>query len=174
MNEILEAIAPNLLKIITNPVGTVAEIGLRALKDTFSDDDKVESIKNGTATLSGEDITKIRLAEIAAKAEADNRGLKIFEAEVEARKSARAMQVAALEQEDVFSKRFIYYFAIFWSVSAVGYIFGTTFIDVPDDNIRVVDTVLGFILGTVVATILAFFYGTSASSMEKTKLLNQR
>jgi hypothetical protein len=86
MNEILEAIAPNLLKIITNPVGTVAEIGLRALKDTFSDDDKVESIKNGTATLSGEDIAKIRLAEIAAKAEADNRGLKIFEAEVEDRK----------------------------------------------------------------------------------------
>jgi hypothetical protein len=57
---------------------------------------------------------------------------------------------------------------------AMIYIAGITFISVPDDNTRVVDTVLGFILGTIIATILAFFYGTSASSMKKTEMMSNK
>jgi ABC-type nitrate/sulfonate/bicarbonate transport system permease component len=57
---------------------------------------------------------------------------------------------------------------------AMLYIAGITFINIPDDNTRVVDTVLGFILGTVIATILAFFYGTSASSMKKTEMMSNK
>ena len=84
---------------------------------------------------------------------------------------ARAMQVAALNQTDLFSKRFVMYLATFWSVTAVTYIFFITFGTIAESNIRFADTILGFLLGTVVATILNFFLGSSASSKEKTEAL---
>ena len=86
-------------------------------------------------------------------------------------KDARAMQTAALAQSDVFSKRFVYYFAAFWSVASCLYIGFITFANIPMANIRFADTILGFLLGTVVATILNFFYGTSKSSQDKTDKL---
>jgi hypothetical protein len=86
-------------------------------------------------------------------------------------KGARDMQNNALNQSDVFSKRFVYYFAAFWSVFAVAYIAAITFATIPVQNIRFADTILGFLLGTVVATILNFFYGTSKSSQDKTDKL---
>jgi hypothetical protein len=84
---------------------------------------------------------------------------------------ARAMQVAALQQDDKFSKRFVMYLATFWSLTAVAYIFLITFTNIPEINIRFADTILGFLLGTVVATILNFFLGSSAGSKEKTEAL---
>jgi len=84
---------------------------------------------------------------------------------------ARAMQVAALQQDDKFSKRFVMYLATFWSLTAVVYIFLITFTNIPELNIRFADTILGFLLGTVVATILNFFLGSSAGSKEKTEAL---
>ena len=84
---------------------------------------------------------------------------------------ARAMQVAALQQDDKFSKRFVMYLAAFWSLTAVTYIFCITFTQIPEINVRFADTILGFLLGTVVATILNFFLGSSASSKEKTAVL---
>ena len=83
--------------------------------------------------------------------------------------NARAMQVAALEQDDLFSKRFIYIFATFWSLFAAGYIAFITFGHIPEDNQRFADTILGFLLGTVVATILQFFFGSSMGSKKKDK-----
>lgn len=83
--------------------------------------------------------------------------------------NARNMQVEALRQDDIFSKRFIYYFAIFWSIFAAGYIGFITFGTIPVDNQRFADTILGFLLGTVVATILQFFFGSSMGSKDKDK-----
>jgi hypothetical protein len=84
---------------------------------------------------------------------------------------ARAMQVAALQQNDTFAKRYVMYLATFWSITAVMYIFLITFTNIPETNVRFADTILGFLLGTVVATILNFFLGSSASSKEKTEVL---
>jgi len=84
---------------------------------------------------------------------------------------ARAMQVAALQQNDTFAKRYVMYLASFWSCTAVVYIFLITFTHIPELNVRFADTILGFLLGTVVATILNFFLGSSASSKEKTEVL---
>jgi uncharacterized membrane protein YccC len=63
------------------------------------------------------------------------------------------------------------YLAMFWSLTAVVYIFLITFTDIPALNVRFADTILGFLLGTVVATILNFFLGSSAGSKEKTEAL---
>lgn len=76
-------------------------------------------------------------------------------------KDARNMQVEALKQDDVFSKRFVYYFAISWSLFAMLYLAGITFLQVDVESVRFADTIIGFLLGTVVSTLIGFFYGSS-------------
>lgn len=87
---------------------------------------------------------------------------------------ARGMQNTALNQGDTFSKRFVYYFASFWSLCAALYIAFITFGNIPADNVRFADTILGFILGTVIATILNFFFGSSSGSKAKTEILGAK
>ena len=87
---------------------------------------------------------------------------------------AREMQEKAMDNRDPLVRRFVYMFAAYWSVFATGYIVLITVADIPEKNIRFVDVVLGFILGTVVATILNFFFGSSQSSKEKTKELMKK
>lgn len=84
---------------------------------------------------------------------------------------ARDMQKVALQQDDIFSKRYVYYLATFWSFVAVGYIFLITFLTIPEANVRFADTTLGFLLGTIVATIINYFFGSSKSSLDKNQLL---
>lgn len=92
---------------------------------------------------------------------------------LEDKQSARQMQIQALKQQDKFSKRFIYYYAILWTLIAGGYVVGITFFEIPQQNIRFADTTLGFFLGTIIASIITFFYGSSLGSKEKTEILKQ-
>jgi hypothetical protein len=84
---------------------------------------------------------------------------------------ARDMQKSALAQSDVWAKRFVYMFISFWSIVAAVYIAFVTFGYVPPENVRVVDTLLGFIQGTIVATMFNYLLGSSNSSSRKTDLL---
>lgn len=86
---------------------------------------------------------------------------------------ARDMQKEALKQSDVFSKRFIYYFSSIWSVISMIYIFLITFMAIPQANVRFADTILGFLLGTVIATMFNFFLGSSKSSLDKNVTIEQ-
>jgi multisubunit Na+/H+ antiporter MnhE subunit len=61
-----------------------------------------------------------------------------------------------------------------WSAFAIGYIILITTYNIPEKNLRFVDVVLGFIMGTVVSTILNFFFGSSQSSKDKTKELSKK
>ncbi len=76
------------------------------------------------------------------------------------RADARAMQTAAFKQNDPFVKRFIYYLALFWSVVATAFIFLIVVYPIPEANLRFADVVLGFVLGTIIATIIQFFFGS--------------
>lgn len=82
-------------------------------------------------------------------------------------KDSRNLQVVALTQDDTFSKRFIYYFAMFWSAFAVIYIGCITFVEIPTNNVRFADVIIGFLLGTIIATIIGFFYGNSIKKENK-------
>lgn len=92
--------------------------------------------------------------------------------------NARSMQMEALKQDDVYSKRYVYHLATFSLLITALYIFWITFGTIPDDNVRFADTILGFLLGTVVSTIMNFFYGTSKGSSDKNttidRLLDER
>lgn len=86
---------------------------------------------------------------------------RLLELANEDRANARAMQAQALKQSDPGARLFIYRFAWFWAVIVCAYLGSITFIEIPKENIRFADNILGFILGTVVATILQFFFGSS-------------
>lgn len=81
--------------------------------------------------------------------------------------NARDMQKTALGQDDIFSKRFIYYYATGWTIFAFCYLTGITFFELPASAVRYADTVLGFILGTGLGAFLQFFYGSNIRSKGK-------
>lgn len=98
----------------------------------------------------------------------------------ESRQRATDMQLEAMNSQDPTVRRFIYRFAWFWSAVSVTYFFAVTFvpmfITVPQDSRsqHYADIILGFLLGTAVASIIQFFYGSSKSSQDKTHLLNTK
>lgn len=89
------------------------------------------------------------------------------------RKSARDMNIASLQQDDKFVKRFIYYYASIVTAITFLYIFFITFTTIKESNLRFADTVLGFLLGTLIATIINFFFGTSSGSLAKTQMIDK-
>jgi len=86
---------------------------------------------------------------------------------------AQNMQIAALGQEDLFSKRFVYYLAAAWSIFAMCYFTGVTFWPPVAAGQRIADTVLGVLISTVLGAIMMYFYGSTKGSADKTRMLAQ-
>jgi len=82
---------------------------------------------------------------------------------------ARDMQLKAMDSDDPLVRRFVYFFIAFWSVLSAAYIGCITFVDIPDENVRFADTILGFVLGTMVAGMFQFLLGSSLGSRNKDK-----
>jgi uncharacterized membrane protein len=70
-----------------------------------------------------------------------------------------------------FNRRFIAYFAVGLCLAAMSYIGAITFVSFPKDNAQYANTVLGFIMGTVMASPIAFFFGSSKSSQAKDQMI---
>lgn len=64
--------------------------------------------------------------------------------------------------------------AFVWTFAAIGYIYLITVRQIPEQNLRIVDTVLGFVLGTIVATIINYFFGSSQGSADKNELIKNK
>lgn len=94
-----------------------------------------------------------------------------FMAEIDLKnmQGARDMQLKAMESDDPLVRRFVYYFIGFWSVLAAVYIGFITFGQIPEENIRFAYTILGFVLGTMVASMFQFLLGSSIGSRNKDK-----
>jgi hypothetical protein len=94
-----------------------------------------------------------------------------FMAEIDLKnmQGARDMQLKAMDSDDPLVRRFVYYFVSFWSVLSAAYIGCITFGEIPESNIRFADTILGFVLGTMVASMFQFLLGSSLGSRSKDK-----
>jgi lipopolysaccharide export LptBFGC system permease protein LptF len=82
--------------------------------------------------------------------------------------SARELQKIALNQDDKFSKHFIYYLATAITIIAFAYIFLTSFYEIPESNKRFVDILTGGVIATI-STVVNFFFGSSKGSRDKDK-----
>jgi hypothetical protein len=159
MNELLtllKGIAPAVATAVSGPLGGLA---ITALADKFGVADDVKAV---TTAILGDPDAAQKLAEL---------DLRQFELENADRANARHMQETALNDDDKFAKHFIYWFAWFWSVGSMTYFFAITFGQVPASGKDFGNIILGFLLGTAVATIISFFYGSSKSSKDKTEAM---
>jgi hypothetical protein len=153
---ILPLLAPLLATLAGNGLGIVADAVTKKGQQYVEDKLGIDL---------SEKPNKETLEQWKAAARAHERDL--IQMVFEDRANARSMQAAALGQSDLLSKRFVYYFATFWSIAAALYIAFITFGEIPEANVRFADTILGFLLGTIVATIVQFFFGSSDSSKQK-------
>lgn len=128
----------------------------------------VETVVKGAGELITTDKERM-----AAETEMERLGIKREEAYLKDTQSARQMQVAALKQDDLFAKRFVYWFSIAWSLFAMVFLLCVTFLDIPKDNANTVSVVLGFLLGTAISSIFSYFLGTSMSSKNKDLTINK-
>lgn len=87
--------------------------------------------------------------------------------EIEDRNGARDMQKTALSQSDMFSKRFIYYLAVGVFGFSCLIVIMLFFVEIPKENQRIVDMVLGVIVGSGLVSVLNYFYGASDPHEEK-------
>jgi len=159
MNELLgllKGLAPAVATAVSGPLGGLA---VTAIANRFGVADDVQAVAKAIA---GDPDAAQKLAEL---------DLRQFELENADRDSARHMQETALQQDDLFAKHFIYWFAWFWSVGSMAYFFAITFGQVPPSGKDFGNIILGFLLGTAVATIISFFYGSSKSSKDKTDVM---
>ena len=92
-----------------------------------------------------------------------------FMAELDEKSRQRAtdMQMQAMKSDDPFVRRFLYYFISVWSLFSVAFIPCLIWMPIPESNIRFADTILGYILGTVVTGMFAFLLGSSQGSRLK-------
>jgi hypothetical protein len=91
----------------------------------------------------------------------------LVDAEIKDKANARDMAKAAMQSSDPFVRRFTYYFITVWSIFAMTYIPLITFSNIPESNVRFADTILGFMLGTVMASMFSFLLGSSFGSRLK-------
>lgn len=167
---------PVLIKsLVAGGLNLVANAAMAKGKEWIEEKTGVDLSKS---ELSSEDYVRLQQFEMDHEEELlrlkqeDNRiAAEVEKAYIADKQDARSMQKVAITSEDKFVRRFVYYFAIVWSVIAATYIGFITFSEIPKENLRFADTILGFLLGTVLAGMFGFFYGSSKGSQDKTDMI---
>lgn len=117
---------------------------------------------------SEKDLTPEEIAQAYKLAEQDHEE---YMAELADRQDARAMQVQNLKHGDRFTRRFVYWYAgamTFLIFVILGLLF---FVEIPSDNKRIIDMIIGVISGTGLAGIFQYFFGSSQGSKNKEGIL---
>ena len=79
-----------------------------------------------------------------------------------------------LDNPQVNTNMFMNFIAAICLLFTFVYISLITFLKVPEENQRYADTILGFLAGTLITTIINFYFGSSKSSKDKDILLNNQ
>lgn len=151
---VVKSVAPGLATALGGPM---AGLAVKALADKLGTSEDPQEIAE---YLQANPDAMLKLQELEAEK---------FKAVLADIQDARAMQMAAIQSDDPFVRRFVYYFIMFWSVFAAVFIPAIVFMPIPEENVRFADTILGFLLGTMVASMFAFLLGSSLGSKQKDK-----
>jgi hypothetical protein len=158
--EWLKMIAPTIATAIGGPFGTMA-YGLIAHELGVSPDEAKSTIESGKLT--ADQIASVQLAEVQIKAKAQELNLDFAQLNVEDRKSAREMQATTRSYLPPV-------LAMFVTAGFFGILFGLMYGQIQ--HAPQIDIMLGS-LGTAWTGIIAFYFGSSASSQNKDDLLHQ-
>lgn len=166
LSDILKQVAPTIAGVLgTAAGGPFGGMAAKVLSEKLlgKPDASLKDIEAAVSGLPPDKLLELRAADNAFRLRMEELGYRGDELTAGDRDSARKMQAAALGSGNRHAQEFVYWYAWFWSVASVVYIGSVTFFAIPSANVRVVDTVLGFVLGTLVSTLIGYFYGTSFS-----------
>lgn len=159
------------LDIVADKMADATETGVQKIGEFVEEKTGINILNKETVeNLSEEDVSKVREATLKYRVELQAIALEHTKAVLKDKQherelihadtsDARAMAVAA--GSDYHDK--VFWLACFLLFSGIAYIFLITFVPIPEDNVRFADTALGFMLATVIASIIGYYYGNSFS-----------
>ena len=72
-----------------------------------------------------------------------------------------------IDKESIWAKSFIPLFAFYVFSVAATYLFMATFLSLPEGNQRIVDTIIGFLLGSVIGPIVVWAFRSSKAQVDR-------
>ena len=105
----------------------------------------------------------------------DAHALEMEKLRTEDTKNARVIQSGRDKNDDPFIRRFTYVYAFLITFLTFVFIFMAAFFpalfdkELPDQSWRIIDTVLGFLLGVGLSAIIQFYFGSSSGSAKKSE-----
>jgi hypothetical protein len=157
MDKLLSLVKDYAPAVATALGSPLAGMAVKAMAEKLGVEDTIEAV---TKKLESNPSLALQLADI---------DLKQMEVQANEMANARAMQTKAMDSDDSFVRRYVYYFITAWSIFSMIFIPSIVFMDIPDGNERFADTILGFLLGTMVASMFSFLLGSSLGSKNKDK-----
>jgi Fe2+ transport system protein B len=109
---------------------------------------------------------------LAYRQSADANELELEKVYRQDRADARAMQSEATKSEDWLTRHFIHIYSLLITVLTFFFIFWAAFVHdytTGPEAGRIIDTVLGFLLGVSLSAIIQYFFGSSSGSLAKSK-----
>jgi hypothetical protein len=154
----LPFVASIVSNLISNGMHKVADAVIEKGVDAVQDKLGIELKPEGQATPEYND---------KLKAEAMKHEEFMAELDEKSRQRATDMQMQAMKSDDPLVRRFVYIFIAFWSLFAVGFIPSLIWVQIPESGTRYADTILGYVMGTIVTSMFAFLLGSSQGSRMK-------
>lgn len=172
----LQKLAPAIFGVVAGPYAPLAVAGVSAISNAVlgkpdgTEEEIATAVTNG---LTPEMVQAMQKADKEFILEAKRLRLQSKQMDLDNTKDARNMQRSILQQEDTYIKRFIYNYTYIVTGFTLSYILMITFFEVPDKNVRFADIILGFMLGTLLATLLNYHFGSSAGSGHKSTMFSK-
>lgn len=152
---VLKKLAPALAQAAMGPAGVIAPMAIKAIAEKLGVEPDETAVEQHLLT-HPEDAVKLE------QIDADKLALQLQEM-----KSARGMQEGAILSADPVVRRFVYLFIAFWSLWSAIMLPFMVFGNIPTDNVRFADTILGFMLATMIGSMFGFLLGSSLGSKDK-------
>ena len=149
---ILLGVAPRLVDMVT---GAAKDKAIDMIADKLGVEPSERAVEQHL-TAHPEDAVKLE------QIDADKMKLQLEEMQ-----SARNMQLEAMKSQDPLVRRFVYFFIAFWSLWSATILPFMVFGEIPENNVRFADTILGFLLATMIGSMFGFLLGSSLGSKEK-------
>lgn len=155
-------------KLFAAGVDKVIETTGKAIDSIFTNDEERMAKNNELAKIKADAAAEINrhFEEMSSQA------LELEKAYLADVQSARTMQIAALNQSDIFSKRYLYYLATGIIGAAIAFGVGLMFVQIPKENQRLVEMFADVFLFAGAMIVIQFFFGSSKSSHDKENTRN--